>query len=144
MNPFPPFLDGVVKRLHDDTAPFSKACCEQYDQLTVNDYFPGDGIAPHFDVHHSFTDSIALVSLLSGIVMSFKSYLGSEHHFYIPRRSLVVLRGEVRYAWFHQIANRKVDIVDSQFIFRQRRVSLTFRRVLHGKCKCAYPFFCED
>ncbi len=115
-----------------------------FDQLTVNDYHPGDGIPPHFDVHGSFDEIIVLVSLGSGVVMSFKSYKGEEKHLYIPPRSFVFLSGEVRYAWFHQIANRRLDMVEKKSIFRTRRVSLTFRRALHKPCKCQYPFFCED
>jgi alkylated DNA repair protein alkB family protein 8 len=25
-----------------------------FDQMTINDYFPGDGIPPHFDTHSPF------------------------------------------------------------------------------------------
>lgn len=84
----------------------------------MNDYSPGDGIPPHFDVHGSFDETIVLVSLLSGIVMNFKSYRGEEKNLYIPNRSLVYMTGEARYAWFHQIANRKLDLINNKSIFR--------------------------
>lgn len=61
--------------------------------------------------------------------MSFKSYKNEEKHLYLPPRSVLVLSGEVRYAWFHSIAGRKIDNVEGDFNFRRRRVSLTFRTV---------------
>ena len=63
---------------------------------------------------------------------------------FLPPRSILVLGGEARYAWYHSIACRKIDKVDGDFYFRKRRVSLTFRTVKKTPCKCAYPFFCED
>lgn len=46
------------------------------DQLTVNEYTPGVGIAPHVDTHSSFTGAIMSLSLAGGCVMVFrKSYI---------------------------------------------------------------------
>jgi hypothetical protein len=46
------------------------------DQLTVNEYTPGVGIAPHVEAHTSFTGSIMSLSLLGGCVMVFrKAYI---------------------------------------------------------------------
>jgi alkylated DNA repair protein alkB family protein 8 len=42
------------------------------DQLTVNEYTPGVGIAPHVDTHSSFTGSILSLSLLGSCIMVFK------------------------------------------------------------------------
>lgn len=75
INPFPDYLSPIVSRIN---AQYNT----QFDQLTVNDYHPGDGIASHFDVHNVFEEPICLISLLSGIVMSLKSYKGEERHFY--------------------------------------------------------------
>jgi alkylated DNA repair protein alkB family protein 8 len=36
------------------------------------------GIPPHFDVHPPFGERFVSISLLSGLVMSFKSYRGEE------------------------------------------------------------------
>jgi alkylated DNA repair protein alkB family protein 8 len=36
------------------------------------------GIPPHFDVHPPFHERFVAISLLSGLVMSFKSYRGEE------------------------------------------------------------------
>ncbi len=40
-----------------------------FDQLTINDYFAGNGIPSHFDTHSPFEQCFISVSLLSGIVM---------------------------------------------------------------------------
>ena len=69
------------------------------------------------------------MSLNSGVVMSFKSYKNEEKHLYLAPRSVMVLSGEARYAWFHSISGRKIDKVEGDFNFRRRRVSLTFRSV---------------
>jgi len=63
---------------------------------------------------------------------------------FLPPRSILVLEGEARYAWYHSIACRKMDKVNGDIIFRKRYVSLTFRTVKKTPCTCPYPFFCED
>ena len=43
----------------DDTKDFSESFQKQFgnfDQLTINDYNPGDGIPPHVDSHSPFED----------------------------------------------------------------------------------------
>jgi hypothetical protein len=42
------------------------------DQCTVNEYLPGQGIAPHVDTHAAFDDAILSLSMGSGIVMEFR------------------------------------------------------------------------
>lgn len=42
------------------------------DQLTVNEYTPGVGIAPHVDAHSSFTGSVLSLSLCGSCVMVFR------------------------------------------------------------------------
>ena len=41
--------------------------------------------------------------------------------------SLLVLRQEARYRWTHAIPSRKSDKIGDQRVWRQRRISLTFR-----------------
>ena len=45
-------------------------------------------------------------------------------------QSLLVLNGEARYDWTHEIAARKNDLIDGQRRPRGRRISLTFRKVI--------------
>ena len=40
------------------------------DQVTVNEYLPGQGIAPHVDTHSAFEDGIASLSLGSSCVFT--------------------------------------------------------------------------
>lgn len=115
------------------------------DQLTINDYFPGDGISPHFDVHSPFEEYFVSLSLGSGCTMTFKSYKNEEKHLFFKPRMLVIFSGEARYAWFHSIAERRLDkICNNEVYFRRRRISLTYRRIRKDPCKCLWPFFCDS
>ncbi len=53
-----------------------------------------------------------------------------KKHVWLPRRSLLILRGEARYFWSHAITPRKCDKHNGVLIPRSRRVSLTFRQVM--------------
>ena len=55
-----------------------------------------------------------------------------EQEIYLEPRSLIILSGKARYQWTHAIPARKSDIVHSEKIMRDRRVSLTFRNVILG------------
>lgn len=63
---------------------------------------------------------------------------------FLPARSILVLEGEARYAWYRSITSRKIDKVKGDIINRKPFVSLTFRTVKKTPCTCLYPFFCED
>ena len=99
------------------------------DQLIINEYFQGQGIAAHIDCEPCFEDTIASISLNSDVVMDF-SKGGEKIPFVLNQRSLVVLKGESRYDWKHGIAARKSDQINGLKIQRTRRISLTFRRVI--------------
>ena len=116
-----------------------------FDQLTLNDYQPGQGIPPHVDTHSPFEEIFASLSLISGVTMHFKTPEGLAKDIYLRPRSLILFTGEVRFNWLHSIATRKIDkvlgaigaeemkdaeVADSSYLkFRHRRVSLTFRKV---------------
>lgn len=101
------------------------------DQVIVNEYRPGQGIANHIDCQPCFTDTIISVSLGSPCVMDFTH---KQTRQVIPvllePRSLVILQAEARYDWLHGIPARKTDRYQGRTIQRQRRVSLTFRKVI--------------
>ena len=137
--PIPKFLDDVLSNINKIT----EGSQQPMDQLTINDYNPGDGIPPHFDTHSPFEEVFVALSLGSGITMSFKSYTNDEKHLYIPQRGLIIFSDEARYAWYHSIAQRKVDKFHGKLIFRKRRISLTFRKIKTTPCLCKYPFFCD-
>ncbi|XP_040196180.1 alkylated DNA repair protein alkB homolog 8 isoform X2 [Rana temporaria] len=128
------------------------------DQLTVNQYEPGQGIPPHIDTHSAFEDEIVSLSLGAEIVMDFKHPNGSSVPVMVPRRSLIVMGGESRYLWTHGITPRKFDVIQvsegqkvgtvsgntEELTLNKRgtRTSFTFRKIRHSPCKCAFPSVC--
>ena len=102
------------------------------DQVIVNEYKPGQGIASHIDCEPCFQDTIVSLSLGSGCVMDFTNKFDKIKKIpvWLEPRSLIVLNDEARHEWLHGIAARKTDAWDGQKHERQRRVSLTFRKVI--------------
>jgi alkylated DNA repair dioxygenase AlkB len=104
---------------------------ERPDQVIVNEYRPGQGIANHIDCVPCFTDTIISLSLGSPCVMDLTN---KETRQVLPLllepRSLVIMQGEARFAWMHGIPARKTDQYQNRTIQRGRRVSLTFRKVI--------------
>eukprot|EP00467_Chlorarachnion_reptans_P018647 CAMPEP_0114527464 /NCGR_PEP_ID=MMETSP0109-20121206/23633_1 /TAXON_ID=29199 /ORGANISM="Chlorarachnion reptans, Strain CCCM449" /LENGTH=632 /DNA_ID=CAMNT_0001709437 /DNA_START=166 /DNA_END=2064 /DNA_ORIENTATION=- len=110
------------------------------DQVTVNEYEPGQGIRPHVDTPEAFGTHISSLSLLSDIVMDFRYPKSTEKKSIIlPRRSLLVLTKEARYTWSHGIAHRSFDCLHGNVVKRSRRVSLTLRRILQTKMNTLNP-----
>ncbi|XP_005105017.1 alkylated DNA repair protein alkB homolog 8 [Aplysia californica] len=106
------------------------------DQLTVNQYKPGQGIPPHVDTTYAFEDGIVSLSLGSQAVMDFRHPDGRHLSVVVPRRSLLIMTGDSRYVWSHGITPRKSDIVATPtgcgltLVHRDTRLSLTFRKVV--------------
>lgn len=104
---------------------------ERPDQVIVNEYRPGQGIANHVDCVPCFTDTVVSLSLGSPCVMEFAN---KENRQVLPLllepRSIVIMQGEARFAWMHGIPARKTDQYQNRTIHRGRRVSLTFRKVI--------------
>lgn len=135
--PIPEFFDQFL--LHPT---LSK---HRFDQITINEYVPGIGIASHCDTHSAFSETIAVISLSDSIVMDFVSHEGTKVSVTIPQRSLVFMTGESRYGWRHAIACRKSDLTEcGNTVTRVRRVSLTFRRVVSVSCKCEFSALCDS
>ncbi|KAM6448124.1 tRNA (carboxymethyluridine(34)-5-O)-methyltransferase ALKBH8 isoform 3-T3 [Liasis olivaceus] len=133
---------------------------EKPDQLTINQYEPGQGIPPHIDTHSAFEDEIISLSLGAEIVMDFKHPDGRTAAVMLPQRSLLVMSGESRYLWTHGITPRKFDVVQASegekigsitadirnltLNKRGKRVSFTFRKVKRNPCCCSYPSVCDS
>jgi alkylated DNA repair dioxygenase AlkB len=102
------------------------------DQLIVNKYEPGQGIAMHVDCEPCFDDTIVSLSLGSDIVMNFKRAMAdvAKVPLLLERRSLTVLRGEARYQYQHGIDPRKKDKFHGHQWERETRISLTFRKTV--------------
>ncbi|MDJ1470990.1 alpha-ketoglutarate-dependent dioxygenase AlkB [Cytophagaceae bacterium DM2B3-1] len=103
----------------------------QPDQLIINEYLPGQGIASHIDCEPCFEDTIISLSLGSHCVMTFteKESNHSEDKI-IHSKSLLVMQQQARYKWMHGIKAKKSDMVEGVKKIRQRRISLTFRKVI--------------
>ena len=118
--PIPFWCEFLVDRL------MAQGCWDtRPNQLIINEYVPGQGIAPHVDNVNLFEDGIASVSLGSTVAMDFVKNDDPTMKTVVPlhRRSVIFMRGEARYNWKHGIAPRKTDFG----IKRHRRISLTFR-----------------
>ena len=110
-----------AKRLLNPQRPF--------DQAIINEYLPGQGIAPHID-RDCFGPVVATVSLGSAVNMDFCcETTGDEYVQRLAPRSLVLLHGDARSKWRHGIAKRHSDTLNGQKTKRQRRVSITFRTI---------------
>ncbi|MHC5748368.1 MAG: alpha-ketoglutarate-dependent dioxygenase AlkB [Nostoc sp.] len=104
------------------------------DQLIVNEYEPGQGIANHTDCKTCFRDPIISLSLGSKCVMDFThKNLNLKKSILLEPRSLIIMQDEARNDWMHGIPKRKTDKFKEQVFKRIRRVSLTFRTVIIPK-----------
>ena len=122
----PEWLEELAEKLCEDGH-----MPEVADQVIVNEYEPGQGISNHIDCEPCFDDTIVSLSLGSGCVMDFINKFDNEKkEVWLEPRSIVVLEDKARYEWLHGIAARKSDTWDGHRKPRERRVSLTFRKVI--------------
>jgi alkylated DNA repair dioxygenase AlkB len=129
LGPLPEWAAVVADRLHAEGL-----TAELPDQLIVNEYQPGQGIAPHVDCVPCFGETVLSLTLGSGCVMGLTHTKREEAvALWLVPGSLLVLSGEARHDWRHGIAARKSDEVDGTRRPRGRRVSLTFRTVRPGR-----------
>jgi alkylated DNA repair dioxygenase AlkB len=116
----PSWLEALCDKLCND-----KIFSIKPDQIIINEYMPGQGIAPHIDRISCFSDTIASLSLLSQCEMDFTDNT-AHHAIMLYPRSLLILKNQARYIWHHGIKHRKSD----GRMARTRRISLTFRKVV--------------
>ncbi len=122
----PEWLEELAKELCEDGH-----MPEVADQVIVNNYKPRQGISRHIDCEPCFEDTIVSLSLGSGCFMDFTNKDKTEKFpVWLAPRSIVVLKDEARYEWLHGIAPRKSDTWEGNTVPRERRVSLTFRKVI--------------
>ena len=93
----------------------------KFNQVIINEYLSGQGIAPHIDLPSVFGECIASLSLGCACTMEFTKE-AETIPILLPPKSLLVLTNEARYNWKHGIPARKSNIAS-------RRVSITFREV---------------
>ncbi|WP_421871414.1 alpha-ketoglutarate-dependent dioxygenase AlkB [Pararhizobium sp.] len=123
----PEWLQIFAKRLVA-----SGYCADQPDQVIANEYLPGQGISAHVDCVPCFSDTIISISLLSQCEMVFRERSSSRSlPVLLQPRSGMALTRTGRYDWTHEIPARKSDIVLGAKVERGRRISLTFRKIVH-------------
>ena len=129
--------DMHIGKLPKGLAEWAEKLCEDghmpevADQVIVNEYIPGQGISRHIDCEPCFQNTIVSLSLGSSCFMDFTNKDKTKKiPVWLEPRSIVVLKNEARYEWLHGIAARKSDKWDGHKIARERRVSLTFRKVI--------------
>ena len=105
-------------------------------QIIINKYEPGEGIAAHRDHIKYFPGDIATLSLGSAYVMRFRPHADNTlvdpsiyHDVLLPVGSLVVMKDDARLLWTHEIRKVKYDTIDDKKIRRDIRISITFRTV---------------
>lgn len=112
----------LATRMHRDGV-----CDRPFDQMLINEYQPGQGIALHSD-YEPFDRTVVSLSLLSPVLMEFRNPTdGRRAALLLEPRSLLVLSDEARYVWQHGIARRKNDRWHGRPVPRRRRLSVTFR-----------------
>jgi alkylated DNA repair dioxygenase AlkB len=122
VGPLPPFAVVLSQRMLA-----LRLISELPDQLIVNEYKVGQGIAAHIDCEECFDDTIATISLGSVYAMDLIHATTREsHEINLDLGSCLVFSGPARMFWKHGIRRRKTDHGRP----RGRRVSLTFRNVI--------------
>ncbi len=132
LGPLPDWLSSLAERLHQEG--FFE---EVPDQVIVNEYQPGQGIAPHID-RETFGPTVATISLCERWPMEFtpidrQTGNNGKRELFLGVGSLLVLKDDARDKWLHGIAKRKSDRPEPQKkerYPRQRRISVTFRTVI--------------
>lgn len=127
IGPLPTWTHSLTERLvADNLMPVVP------DQLIVNEYLPGQGIADHVDCEPCFGDVIVSISLGCPYLMNFtkKNQRSETYSHLLESGSLLLLSGAARYEWMHGIKGRKTESWAGQKFPRSRRVSLTFRKTM--------------
>ena len=120
----PEWLDKYIFKI------FKKGYINQYpNQVTINRYLPGEGIASHIDVPRIFAEKLYSISIGSGCSMFFEAEK-DYHMYYLPRKTFMLMEGDARYKYKHGIRRNHIDIVDEKEITRGIRYSITFRNVI--------------
>ena len=124
IGPLPDWLQALAQRLYDETGLFDRVP----EQVIVNEYEPGQGIAMHTD-HPGFGPAVATVSLGDDWEMNFSrpdDGFQAKSRMMLASGSALILAGEARRKWRHGIAKRRKERDTRE---RKRRLSLTFRTV---------------
>ena len=124
LGPLPDFLQNVADRIMATTGLFDSTPV----QAIVNEYQGPQGISWHYDAL-TFGPAIATVSLLEDWQMEFdrnpkRDALHGERNALLETGSALIMTGDSRYRWRHQIPRIAQE---PSGLKRGRRISLTFR-----------------
>jgi alkylated DNA repair dioxygenase AlkB len=136
--PFPIPMPPLIYQLSSEIVE-QKILLQQPDQVIINEYVPGEGIKPHKDRAY-YENQICGVNLGSGCIMRFIKGMNEQViDVEIPRRSLYVMQDDARKKWKHAIPPRKKDNINGTLQHRERRVSITYRKVKQAKVHLINP-----
>ncbi|WP_420625158.1 alpha-ketoglutarate-dependent dioxygenase AlkB [Candidatus Poriferisodalis sp.] len=132
IGPLPEWLTDLAHKVREAASPDAAQLLDPdrpFEQAIINEYLPGQGIAPHID-RDCFGPVVATVSLGSAVNMDFHcDATGDDYVERLEPRSLLLMHGDARSGWRHGIAKRQTDNRSGQKIQRHRRVSITFRTI---------------
>lgn len=153
IQPIPEEYKAALRRLQQDLLPEVFSGSNEwppnqdfFDQLTITEYKPGEGAPSFIESHKTFEEPIAILSLRSDCVMSFRNEISGEVvEVVVPRLSLVVLSGEMRFLHSQGVPSRKIDKTETGLLFRKHRLTFTFRKTkAEIGCKCHAQQVCDD
>ena len=104
IGPLPEWLTQLSNMVREAASKEAKQLLDPqqpFEQAIINEYLPGQGIAPHID-RDCFGPIVATVSLGSAVNMDFCcDSTGDEYVQRLEPRSLVLLYGDARFKWRH-------------------------------------------
>lgn len=100
---------------------------DSFDQLIINEYKTGQGIAPHVDCVPCFKDGIVTITIGNKGIMTFTDRNSKDtYDITLKRRSFAIFTGKSRYNWTHEInKNKNTHLNDDK-----PRISLTYRKCI--------------
>lgn len=113
---FPVWSEILQNRIHERLE-LGKDGLPQFEQMIVNEYTKGQGISKHTDHTKAFGNTIVSLSLAGECQWTMRRRDHPPVTMTLEPRTLVVLSGDARYAWTHEIPP----------VTCARRVSLTLR-----------------
>ena len=123
----PKIFSKLVKPNRVNNAIGTDLIKSEFEQLIINEYIAGQGIAAHTDHIKYFGSIIICISLGSDIDINFTRISDKKSiTVRVKKRSLYVMSGDARYKWMHEIIKRKKDGGDK----RSLRYSLTYRTIM--------------
>ena len=110
-----PIPDYLLNLVNPDRIPIQST----YNQVIINEYKPGQKIAPHVDHTKLFGPIIACITIGQSVNIKFE--LNELEENFKPREgSLYMMTNDSRYKWKHSLINNR----------NKTRYSITYRNVL--------------